>query len=247
MLNFGYWKDLKILDPIAAQNNICSLIGKIAELDSAKRLVDVGSGLSAPAAQWKSIHHSLDISCININFYQLSFALAYAEKISLINATSTTLPFSKGSVDRVIALESAQHFRPLEEFIKESKRILQPGGLLIIAIPIITKAPEDRLKMLLKLGILSLTWSSEHYDLDYIQSIITKIGFIIQEIRYIGHYVYEPLTDYYILNRNAIRAKILKKYSPFLESILYKSLLKMKDVSKSKMIDYAIIKAHTSN
>ncbi len=244
MLNFGYWKGAKITDPIGAQNNICSLIGDIAELGSAIRLVDVGSGLSAPAVQWKSVYHSLDISCININFHQLSFALAHAEKISRVNATSTSLPFCNKSVDRVVALESAQHFRPLDEFIKESKRILQPKGLLIIAIPIVTKTREDRIKMLLNLGILSLTWSSEHYDLNYIENIITKNGFRIKDIMHIGHYVYEPLTDYYILNRSALKAKILKKYSPFLESILYKSLLKMKDVSKRGIIDYVIIKAH---
>jgi cyclopropane fatty-acyl-phospholipid synthase-like methyltransferase len=246
MLNFGYWNDSKSSNPTAAQNNLCSLVGEVAELESAKTLIDIGSGLSGPAARWKCIYNSLDISCININFQQLSFASsAYADKASRINATSIALPFSSQSVDRVIALESAQHFRPLEKFIMESKRILQPTGLLIVASPVVTRAHTNPLKILLDLGILSLTWSSERYDLEYVKSIITKNGFGIKDVMRIGHRVYEPLTNYYVLNRNTLRLKILTKYSSFLEYVLYKSLLKMNELSKKGMIDYVIIKAST--
>jgi cyclopropane fatty-acyl-phospholipid synthase-like methyltransferase len=234
MLNFGYW-DLAS-DPVVAQTNLCSLIGDIAELQSGKRLIDVGSGLSAPAAQWKSVHVSLDISCLNTNFQQL--LASNKTGLSFVNATSTVLPFSDKSADRVIALESAQHFRPLEKFIKESRRVLQPGGLLVIALPILRCSYP-----IFKLGILSWTWSSEHYQLEYVKSAIENNGFRIRDINHIGHQVYEPLVDYYILQRNKIRGKILRRYPGFLENILYRSLLKMKDVSMKGIIDYVIIKA----
>lgn len=234
MLNFGYW-DLAS-EPVAAQNNLCSLIGDIAELGSAKRLIDVGSGLSAPAALWKSVHNALDISCLNINFQQLSASIS--NTVSLLNATSTVLPFSDKSVDRVVALESAQHFRPLNKFIEESRRVLKPGGLLIIAIPVVTRAHP-----FFKLGILSWTWSSEHYELEHVKSEIANSGFEIRDVMHIGHKVYEPLVDYYVLQRSTLREKILKKYPSFLENILYRSLLKMKDVSRRGIIDYVIIKA----
>jgi hypothetical protein len=54
--------------------------------------------------------------------------------------------------------------------------------------------------------------------------------------------VYGPLTDYYIKNRDVLRRKILKEYPSYLENILYKSLLKMKDASQKGIIDYALIK-----
>ena len=94
----------------------------------------------------------------------------------------------------------------------------------------------------MKLGILSLTWASEHYSLDYVKTTIINEGFHIDEIQSIGHYVYEPLADYYIKNRKYLRERILKKYSPYLENILYKSLLKMKQVSQNGIIDYVLIK-----
>lgn len=234
MLNFGYWDNAS--DPVAAQNNLCSLVGDTAELGSARRLVDIGSGLSAPAAQWKSAHDSLDISCVNINFQQL--LAAQTNRVSLLNATSTILPFADKSADRIVALESAQHFRPLDRFVSESRRVLEPGGLLVIAIPVMTRSLP-----FFKLGILSWTWSSEHYELEHVKSVIANNGFEIKDVRHIGHQVYEPLVDYYILHRNALREKILKKYPAFLENILYRSLLKMKDVSRKGMIDYVIIKA----
>lgn len=234
MLNFGYWDGTS--DPIAAQNNLCSLVGGIAELGSARRLVDAGSGLAAPAAHWKSAHESLDIHCVNINFQQLLSARQVS--VSLLNATSSVLPFSKESVDRVVALESAQHFRPLDRFIKESRRVLEPGGLLVIAMPVMARAHQ-----FFRLGILSWTWSSEHYELEYVKGVIEGNGFKISDVRHIGHQVYEPLTGYYVRNRSGLRERILKKYPAFLENILYRSLLKMSDVSKRGIIDYVVIKS----
>jgi ubiquinone/menaquinone biosynthesis C-methylase UbiE len=234
MLNFGYWDGT--LEPVSAQGNLCLLVGNTAGLGSARRLIDVGSGLSAPAAQWKSAHNSLDISCVNINFQQL--LAAQTNKVSLLNATSTLLPFSDKSADRIVALESAQHFKPLDRFIKESRRVLEPGGLLVIAMPVMACSFG-----LFKLGILSWTWSSEHYELEYVKSTIGNNGFRIADIRRIGHQVYEPLVDYYILHRSVLRERILKKYPSFLENILYRSLLKMRDLSRKGIIDYIIIKA----
>lgn len=235
MLNFGYWNG-NASDPVTAQNDLCLLVGEMADLGSAKRLIDVGSGLAAPAAQWKSAYGSLDISCVNINFQQL--LSARTNSVSLMNATSTVLPFSDRSADRIIALESAQHFRPLDRFIKESRRMLEPGGLLVIAIPVMARPLS-----FFKLGILSWTWSSEHYELGYVKSAIEENGFDVREIRHIGHHVYEPLTDYYIRNRSILRERILKKYPSFLENVLSRSLLKMRDVSRKGIIDYVVIKA----
>jgi ubiquinone/menaquinone biosynthesis C-methylase UbiE len=233
MLNFGYWKEAA--EPVAAQKALCSLVGEEAELGSAKTLLDVGSGLAAPAAHWKSTY-GLDISCVNINYRQLA-ASNRGAGASLVNATSTLLPFRGSSVDRIIALESAQHFRPLEWFVRECRRVLKPGGLLVVAIPVVT-VPSA----FLKLGILSFTWSSEHYRLDFVKSVITSAGFDIARSTEIGRHVYEPLADYYALNRTALREKILQAYPSFLESVLYRSMLKMRGVSQRQAIGYAVIK-----
>jgi len=252
MLNFGYWSD-GIRDPVEAQQNLCKLTGKIAELESAKNLIDVGSGLSSPAIFWKNLYPLLDIYCININISHLIFANKLKEKyfiqnikekndICLFNSTANKLPFNRESIDRIVALESAQHFRPLIEFIKDVKYILKSDGILVIAIPVITNL-SGSIQTLIRLGLLSFTWASEHYLLNDILSILKNKEFKIIEIHNIGSLVYNPLSQYYIENRNQLQNKISSEYGSFFEYILYKSILKMDKLSKNKIIDYVIIKS----
>ncbi len=235
MLNFGCWSS-EHTDPISAQNNLCMIFGNLAELSSGKNVVDVGSGLSAPSILWRDNFSNLNLYCVNINFKQLVFS-GTQKNIESINSTSTKLPFTDGSVDRVLALESAQHFKPLSDFINESKRILTKSGLLVMAIPIITGNPSIG-----KLGLLKFTWSSEHYGLDSVKKLLESSGFTISEEKFIGESVYEPLANYYVENRSNLKKSILEKYPNYVEKILYKSILKMKKASEEKIIDYVILK-----
>src|SRR5688500_13450345 len=127
------------------------------------------------------------------------------EKLSFVNATSTALPFADNSVDRIIALESAQHFRPLSEFFMESNRVLEKNGIFVTAMPVIHNREYlhennifseviSLISTFFKLGVLSFTWMSEHYDLNYIKSQIGTAGFQSKEIELIGSHVYEPLS-----------------------------------------------------
>jgi len=285
MLNFGYWNE-KTANPIQAQTELCMLVGKFAQLHSAKNILDVGSGFSAPAMFWKSVYNSLNIMCLNLNFVQLKNTIGLVKRgndnnitnskktrqslsfinhnsvtdISLLNGTAKILPFTAKCMDRVIALESAQHFKPLIRFIEESRRILRHDvGLLVVAIPVMTMAKSSsfltKIHGFVKLGILSLTWASEHYELEFVKSLISRSGFDIINIEHIGSHVYEPLADYYAQNRKTIKSIILKErtssISSYLQSILYNvierivfnSAVKMKEASQKGFIDYVLIKA----
>ena len=241
MLNFGYW-DKKDTSPIDAQNRLCEKIGKIAELNSANSLLDVGSGLSSPAIMWAKLYPNIDISCLNINYTQLQLAKKIVKEkipnsvINEINSTSTMLPFSTNSVERIIALESAQHFKPFSNFISESHRVLKKDGIFTFAIPVVKKNSSIK-----NLGILALTWSSEHYTQDFVISKTTKKFKLIEKTE-IGSDVFESLTNYYIKNRNMLKNKILTQYPSYVENILFKSLLKMKKASREELIDYLLIK-----
>src|ERR687892_899097 len=294
MLNFGYWsRNKKAMDmsPLHAQQELSPLIGKFGDFQSSHRIIDIGSGFSAPAIQWKLIYDFLDIVCVNINSQQLSTAgktlvplIATTAKshiinadidnsiistadakvrqsvtapiicghiISLVNATATTLPFADECVDRVVALESAQHFKPLQYFFKESTRILKSKGLLIIAIPVVTSSTKSSfIQQFRKLGILYFSWASEHYTLDNVNSSLRSEGLAIKDIQHIGNNVYEPLADYYILNRKLLKKTINDSLSSriqivafkIIENIIYRSALKMKNLSQKGIIDYVLIK-----
>ena len=246
MLNFGYWCS-DDTSPIVAQNRLCDMVGKLAVLDSANSLLDIGSGLSSPAIMWARLYPDICISCVNINYNQLQLAQKIVDKkttgqkIHEINSTSTMLPLSSNSIERIIALESAQHFKPFDSFISESHRVLKKNGIFTFAIPVIKKKSGIK-----NLGILAVTWSSEHYNQDFIISKTSKKFKIIEKIE-IGSNVFEPLVDHYVKNRYRLKNNILKEYPSYLEKILFKSLLKMKKASSEKLIDYLLIKCIKDN
>lgn len=234
MLNFGFW-DESTPHPIDAQKRLCTMMGDMAQISSAEIIADVGSGILGPAKIWISQYPSLQISSVNVNFSQL--ASVEPDNISKLNSTARMLPFSNSSLDRVIALESAQHFKPVGDFFSESYRVLKDDGILALAIP---TATDD--SSLSNLGILKFTWSSEHYSQKNILDEISKNGFEVIESSDIGKNVYPPLAQYYINNRDELRKKILSRYSKYVEKILFESMKKMQSASENGLIGYSMLK-----
>jgi hypothetical protein len=62
MLNFGYWDD-KTQNPLHAQYTLSKMIGEFASLQTARRIIDIGSGYSAPALQWTSQYNFANPMC----------------------------------------------------------------------------------------------------------------------------------------------------------------------------------------
>ena len=234
MLNFGYW-DNSTPHPIDAQKQLCQMIGEMAEISTAEVIADIGSGILGPAKIWSSQYPSLQISSVNVNFSQL--ASVDPGNISKLNSTARMLPFSNSSLDRIIALESAQHFKPIGDFFSESNRVLKDDGILALAIPTATDNSSFS-----NLGILKFTWSSEHYSQKNIINELSKNGFEIIESNDIGKNVYSPLAEYYINNRSELRKKILSRYSKYVEKILFESMKKMQSASENELIGYLMLK-----
>ena len=107
---------------------------------------------------------------------------------------------------------------------------------------IATLTPNKSDDRITKLGILSFTWSSEHYGVEHIKEKLKECDLEILNIEFIGEHVYPPLTDFYLQNRSVIKTKLVSVYPSYLEGILHKSLLKMKKVSDERIIDYVLIK-----
>jgi SAM-dependent methyltransferase len=188
---------------------------------------------------------------------------AFSDRISLINASSAMLPFGKAKLDMIVAFESAQHFQSIDNFLEVSRSILKPDGLIVLAIPVVDlKLLEERdeyhnvnvvkkLKLMKKLGILYFSWASHHYDLDTISRSIINHGYHVEEFQRIGHHVYEPLAEYYVRNRENIRRRLIESlatykqrmFFEFIEYMVYRSALKMKDLSRNEMLDYVLIRA----
>lgn len=222
--------------PAGAQSALCAEFAGLARLGPGQVVVDVGSGYGSPAAAWHDEHGPSRIVCVNTSLGQLrgSERRPAADRM---NASAAGLPLRDGSADRVLAFESAQHFRPLSAFAGEARRVLRPGGILALALPVMARGGAAETA---RLGLLALTWSSEHYSANAVLSALGD-GFTVSERRMIGGRVYGPLADYYEANRAAMRERILQRYPGYVEGILHKSLARMKAVSDGGVIDYMMV------
>ena len=232
MLNFGLW-DNNAKAPLEAQKRMCEFVSDFGNFQSSRKLLDIGSGYGSPALVWKENFPELQITCLNLNFNQLNQDPS-KRNLELVNCTSTSIPIEKNSFDTIVALESAHHFKPLEKFFRESKRILIDDGTVILAIPV----TENQKLTVLKLGILNFTWTSQHYSEKFVESQINNAGFKIQKVKEVGTNVYEPLADYYFNNREYLKERFADAYSKKIESLIFRSMKKMKKLSQQKIIKY---------
>lgn len=233
MLNFGLWKNATTLPD--AQREMSEYVADFGNFSQASKILDVGSGFCVPATIWKEKFSHLDIYCMDLNFSELNNGNNHI--ITQVNSSSSNIPFGSGSFDKIIALESAQHFVPLERFFEESKRTLTDDGELVLAIPV----TESSSTVTLKLGILNITWLSKKYTKNHVFSVIKNAGFRLKNEESVGSLVYEPFAEYYIQNREELREKLAASYSASIENMIFKSMRKMKELSRQKVIDYLLL------
>lgn len=232
-LNFGLWTD-DCVEPLLAQDNMARYFGRVASLDTAGVVADVGCGRGGPAKIWCESYP--DTSMVGIDVNHLGLAEARHMDFA-INALSTSLPLANDSMDRVLALESAQHFSPLSAFVSEAARVLKPGGILCMAIPVAGQRYH-----ISRLGLLWLTWTSEHHRISTIHDVIESAGLHIQREEMVGSMVYVPMADYYMNNRDVLQERITSAYPRYVESILYRSVLDMRRAAIQNVIEYVIVK-----
>jgi hypothetical protein len=145
-------------------------------------------------------------------------------------------------MDRVLALESAQHFRPLAGFTAEAARVLRPEGMLCMAVPVAGPRYAKH-----RLGLLWLTWSSEHHTMNVVRKSVASAGLHLLSEEMVGGLVYEPMAEYYLTNRTALGRRIRSKYPGYVESLLRRSMLDMRRASERGIIDYVIVKCKKTN
>lgn len=232
-LNFGLWTN-DCSEPLLAQENMARYFGMVAGLDTAGVVADIGCGRGEPARIWCQSYPNISVIGVDVNRMGLAET---GDMDFAINALSTSLPLTNGSVDRVLALESAQHFYPLSAFVSEAARVLKPGGMLCMAIPVAGQRYHAG-----RLGLLWLTWASEHHHLSTIHGSIESAGLHILHEEMVGSMVYIPMADYYTNNRNVLRERITSTYPSYVESILYHSIRDMRRASMKNVIEYVIVK-----
>lgn len=107
--------------------------------DRVQRVLDVGCGTGALAAHvLQNGHPKVQIIGIDASFRMLRQAQANLHgngngSISLNNALADNLPVRTASVDAVVCANSFHYYRHPEAVLAEFRRVLKPGGVLVVA------------------------------------------------------------------------------------------------------------------
>lgn len=138
LYNYGYWRDAcghQIATLPEAAARLVSLHIETDPLrDSASRVLDVGCGLGACTELFAGAYPQAHVTGINYSMRQVAHAQQNhsGPRIDFRQMDATALDFPDQSFDCIHAVEAAMHFRPRSAFFAEARRLLVPGGRLIL-------------------------------------------------------------------------------------------------------------------
>lgn len=165
-INFGYWQDIDLDQPLTEHDRISSQQAMyrhvLATLAAAQepRALEVGSGLGVGCAVALKEYGFGHVTGMDIHPQQLKRAeqanadllARRPEQLRFAHGAAESMPFAEGEFDCLYSVEAAQHFRDLDAFAREAQRVLRPGGRAVIAsffVPDADPARPERLAELL--------------------------------------------------------------------------------------------------
>ena len=144
-LHWGYWAD-----PANADVSVAGYARAMDELTrrhfgeagvaSGQRIADVGCGLGGALALLNESFERLDLVGLNIDARQLERArknvtprLGSGNRVEFVLGDACALPFPDASIDVVLSVECVFHFASKQRYLAEVKRVLKPGGRLVVS------------------------------------------------------------------------------------------------------------------
>jgi len=119
---------------LAQRRRVCAMLnGRLG------RVLDIGCG---PGLMTETlVERGGEVWGVDFLESALAWARAEAEKASwgdrahYVVGDAQALPFSAATFDTVIAMGVLEYLSDAQRFVSEARRVLQPGGLLVVAVP----------------------------------------------------------------------------------------------------------------
>jgi len=130
-LNLGLWEGPGAEDE--AEDACRRLVRTLAlALPAGGTIVDVGNGLGTQDTLIAEVARPRRLVAVNITEWQLAAGRDRLRQAAAapVAGDAVRLPVADGTVDGVISVEAAFHFRSRKAFFDECHRVLRPGGVL---------------------------------------------------------------------------------------------------------------------
>ena len=109
-------------------DRLLDAMARVLEARLSTRLLDLGAGPCAFAARAAARYPSLDVIAIDPS---RDFARTH-DGLRVIRAAGEALPLADGSIDVAMCLSSIRHVRDRVATLRELRRVVRPGGTLVI-------------------------------------------------------------------------------------------------------------------
>jgi SAM-dependent methyltransferase len=177
--NLGYWRNAGGIDE--ASTHLVHLVGDSAALTSEDRVFDAGFGFGDQDIYWMRTFRPRHIDGVNVSARQvkrgrqLVEAAGFSDEITFWLADAAEPPFPDGCFDKIIALESAFHFRSREKFFTVARRLLRPGGTLVLADFVVGPRRTANFRAFLGMQLGSLAWQIPMCNLLPIETYLAQL------------------------------------------------------------------------